>query len=77
MPILEQHEEQMTSVWRRVEVTDEQAEEIKQLYEKYDDWNNRLMFMPDWVWDLDWDLHWDKPESDETLSIDFVDEEEE
>jgi hypothetical protein len=33
------------------------------------------MFMPDWVWDLDWDLHWDKAESDETLSIDFVDEE--
>jgi hypothetical protein len=75
MPILEQHEEQLTSVWRRVEVTDEQAEEIKQLYEKYESWASRLMFMPDWVWDLDWDLHWDKAESDETLSIDFVDEE--
>jgi len=77
MPILEQHEEQLTSVWRRVEITDEQAEEIKQLYEKYESWASRLMFMPDWVWDLDWDLHWDKAESDETLSIDFVDEEEE
>ena len=77
MPVLEQHEEQVTSVWRRVEITDEQAEEIKQLYEKYESWASRLMFMPDWVWDLDWDLHWDKAESDETLSIDFVDEEEE
>ncbi len=41
MPILEQHEEQVTSVWRRVEVTEEQAEEIQQLYDKYDDWNDR------------------------------------
>jgi hypothetical protein len=34
------------------------------------------MFMPDWVWDLDWDLHWDKPESDETLSIEVLVEDE-
>jgi hypothetical protein len=34
------------------------------------------MFMPDWVWDLDWDLHWDKPESDETLSIEVLAEDE-
>jgi hypothetical protein len=32
--------------------------------------------MPDWVWDLDWDLHWDKPESDETLSIEVLAEDE-
>jgi hypothetical protein len=34
------------------------------------------MFMPDWVWDLDWDLHWDEPESDETLSIEVLVEDE-
>jgi len=32
--------------------------------------------MPDWVWDLDWDLHWDEPESDETLSIEVLVEDE-
>ena len=75
MPVLEQHEEQVTSVWRRVEITDEQAEEIKQLYEKYDDWNDRLMFMPDWVWDLDWDLENDRTGNDELMSIEVVEEE--
>jgi len=76
MPILEQHEEQITSVWRRVEVTEEQAEEIKQLYEKYESWASRLMFMPDWVWDLDWDLENERPEDDSILSIRIVPEDE-
>jgi len=69
MPILEQHEEQITSVWRRVEVTEEQAKEFEEVYDNEDEW-------PDWVWDLDWDHHYDKPGNDDVLSIRVVPEDE-
>ena len=69
MPILEQHEEQVNSVWRRVEVTDEQAKEFQEVYDNEGEW-------PDWVWDLDWDLENERPEDDEVLSIRVLDEDE-
>ena len=59
----------MTSVWRRVEVTDEQAKEFKEIYDSEGEW-------PDWVWDLDWDLENERPEDDSILSIRIVPEDE-
>ena len=69
MPILEQHEEQVNSVWRRVEVTEEQAKEFQEVYDNEGEW-------PDWVWYLDWDLENERPEDDEVLSIRVVPEDE-